>query len=79
MNSTIGLPKEFTDNNPKAKRSEYPELTGFGVLHLGKFYYWSHYVLLYPSFNELIHQLSLPDTICRLDQVPYHKRSGSQC
>jgi hypothetical protein len=39
MNSTIGLPKEFKEKNPKAKRSEYPALTDLNVLHIGKLYY----------------------------------------
>ncbi|KAI9485556.1 MAG: hypothetical protein EXX96DRAFT_12648 [Benjaminiella poitrasii] len=35
LNSTIQLPKDYKKNNPSAKRTDYPKLTGFGALHLG--------------------------------------------
>lgn len=37
MNSHIALPKDFKDSTPKAKKSDYPALTGYTALHLGKF------------------------------------------
>lgn len=37
MNCHVTLPKDFKKSNPKAKKANYPALTGYTALHFGKF------------------------------------------
>lgn len=39
MNDYIELPYDYKKENPKAKKSEYPNLTGYTALHIGKYKY----------------------------------------
>lgn len=36
MNEVVGLPKDFKKNNPKSTKKDYPLLTGYTALHIGK-------------------------------------------
>lgn len=38
MNCYVTLPKDFKKSNPKAKKANYPALTGYTALHFGKFF-----------------------------------------
>ena len=42
MNLNAQLPKNFKKENPKAKRSDYPQKTGYTALHFGMHLYWKH-------------------------------------
>lgn len=66
MNTIIDLPNDFRKKNPKAKRSEYPVLTGLNVFYLGK----SIIPVCMIKMNKLIYSFvifSWSNSICRLD------------
>lgn len=36
MNEVVGLPRNFKKKNPKFTKKDYPPLTGYTAIHIGK-------------------------------------------